>query len=458
MYLRFFYAVFLTIIFLSAGCKSSIPTSTVGEAPTHQQKGMDEENENSLPEWMASMPDTSVYYVSIKGQSKNRTGDVIEATLKEAKQGLFHQLPFDVHEHSFINKRFPKHLETYKKQQHEQLPSVIGGETFRGIYETQDSIWVYCRLKKTRFDEVISHKRAAALSLAKSYLINGEQLASQNPGQALQHFARGMWTLRYFWHDDLTISYQDNEISLAEVLDKKLNEQLNKLSIRIEPKEAQFNPLEDEDPVIFTAYSEWGNGDKSQNGEAKPLPINCAFLQGEGKVKTIDDKTYAYPSADTVDTYKLRFNVHPSKIITHDIDGFAQFYWNSLPQQSKTVPIHKIKPTLKLITDRDSSHTFVKKLHRFIADHNLKESDDPTVYIQLTEKEEFKLNEDQEVVAKMTLYMELVNVSTGKIMERNNIGPVEGTGDSEGSAREEAYKNAFKPTSKLLLKMFWPYI
>lgn len=457
MFIRFFYTVFIAAFLLLSfsACKSSIPTTATSDKHVeHHQK--EDDNEGSLPEWITSAPDTSVYYSSVRSRKKTGHEDVIEATLEDAKKDLFDQFLLHAHENSFISGNYPEHLELYKAQLRKKLPFIIGEETFRGIYETQDSIWVYCSIKKTRFEEILSHKRASALSLAKSYLINGEQLEKSNPDQALKYYVKGLWNLRYFWLDHLIVTHQKNEVSLPVALDEKLRTHLKKLNVNVKPGKATFNPLDTDAPLSFSAFSEW-EYEQHEKG-ADPLQINAAFSQGEGKVKINGNKTLAYPSPDSVDIYKIRFSVHPLKIIAHEVGDFAQFYWQSLPQQSKTISIKKIKPTVQLITDRDSSHAFVKKLNNFMAKHNLKEGNEATVYIQLTEKEEFELNEDRKVVATMTLYMELVNVSSGKILERRSIGPVEGIGTSESDARSEAYENAFQPTADLLLEMFWPFI
>lgn len=185
------------------------------------------------PSWVQNRPTSSIYYVGIGSAPKiGSPNDYQQAAKQNALADMASEISVKISSNSVISafETQQNFYEDYSASIRAEAQKELEGYEMAEAWEDSENYWVYYRLSKETYRKISDEKKAKAASLSLDYYDKALKSAENGDYRTcLLQVVRALETLKPYFAESVTASYQGREIFLGNELIQLLTETLNNL-------------------------------------------------------------------------------------------------------------------------------------------------------------------------------------------------------------------------------------
>jgi hypothetical protein len=226
---------------------------------------------DNKPTWLGGKPYQAGYYTGIGHSLKSGSNNYVQEAKKSALDDLVSEIKVNVSSTSILSTFESK---TEAADEIEEFELV-------GAYEDAANYWVYYRLSKARYREIKEEQKRNAVILATDYLKKAKQADRDGLRmQALNFYFQSFRSVEKYLAEAIPVVIDGEEKLLVNEIYASIQSLLDKVQIKIEPREIQVNRrlnLSSQDVLAKVSY-------KDLDKPATEVPLAASFEKGSGDV------------------------------------------------------------------------------------------------------------------------------------------------------------------------------
>ncbi|MFP4557456.1 MAG: LPP20 family lipoprotein [Bacteroidales bacterium] len=187
------------------------------------------------PEWVKSRPSSQVYYYGIGAANKtSNISQYQQAARQNALADLAGEISINISSNSVIhafesNLNFSEDLtSTIRSQTEQDLEGYEIVDTWEGV----DNYWVYYRLSKAKYQELVEQRKQNAVSQSLNLFSDGINARDNNNIRlSVVQLIKALEPIKSYFAEPLPVDFRGEEIFLGNSIFKELSETIASLEI-----------------------------------------------------------------------------------------------------------------------------------------------------------------------------------------------------------------------------------